>query len=123
LEEAKECEPCENSKYSFPGDTECKNKNPCASIDYYHVDGECKDGKKQIVYAWIQPQVKISCIYIYVYIYINSNKLYLFRFVTRKEVFPYLHQRPLIVGVRLDIIIALLAFVFRLIEINLISYL
>ncbi|XP_057180857.1 UPF0577 protein KIAA1324-like homolog isoform X1 [Triplophysa rosa] len=58
---ASSCTPCSETQYSQEGWSECKEKPPCSEKDYSQIHTACDgDGKTQILYRWVEPQVCVE---------------------------------------------------------------
>uniref|UniRef100_A0A8C2HV17 Si:dkey-153k10.9 n=1 Tax=Cyprinus carpio TaxID=7962 RepID=A0A8C2HV17_CYPCA len=55
---ASSCTPCSKTQYSQEGWSQCKERPPCSEKDYFQTHTACdSDGKTQILYRWVEPQV------------------------------------------------------------------
>ncbi|XP_059360952.1 UPF0577 protein KIAA1324-like homolog [Carassius carassius] len=58
---ASSCTPCSKTQYSQEGWSQCKERPPCSEKDYFQIHTACdSDGKTQILYRWVEPQVCVE---------------------------------------------------------------
>ncbi|KTF79835.1 hypothetical protein cypCar_00040143 [Cyprinus carpio] len=58
---ASSCTPCSKTQYSQEGWSECKERPPCSEKDYFQIHTACdSDGKTQMLYRWVEPQVCVE---------------------------------------------------------------
>uniref|UniRef100_A0A671RV58 UPF0577 protein KIAA1324-like n=1 Tax=Sinocyclocheilus anshuiensis TaxID=1608454 RepID=A0A671RV58_9TELE len=58
---ASSCTPCSKTQYSQEGWSQCKERPHCSEKDYFQIHTACdSDGKTQMLYRWVEPQVCVE---------------------------------------------------------------
>ncbi|XP_067282996.1 UPF0577 protein KIAA1324-like homolog isoform X1 [Pseudorasbora parva] len=58
---ASSCTHCSDTQYSQEGWSQCKKRPPCSEKDYFQIHTACDgEGKTQILYRWVEPQVCVE---------------------------------------------------------------